>query len=296
VPTLTGTNIYSITAQPPGAPAVTKLFQSTVSGTVTSSALTYDANGNMITDKDGTTYKWDACNRLTAIIYGSGSPHSGNHTEFTYDGLNRRVKFADLTGTVTGTGTVINGQTNTFLWVGSEIAEVRTSNGVGLGARLYALGEQQSGGTPYYYTLDHLGSVREFCDNNGALKTQYGYDAYGRTTTTYVSGTHDAVRQYAGMQAHLYSGLYLTWFRAYEPITGRWLSKDPIAERGGINLYGYVVNDPIKYNDPLGLDLNNFPYFPSKDEHLNRNCHNRCPKKEPKEQILLIAGGIRTSF
>ena len=33
-----------------------------------------------------------------------------------------------------------------------------------------------------------------------------------------------------------------------------WLSRDPIAERGGLNLYGYVGNNPIGSIDPLGLD------------------------------------------
>ena len=45
----------------------------------------------------------------------------------------------------------------------------------------------------------------------------------------------------------------LTLFRAYDPQLGRWLSADPIGEVGGINLYGYVGNDPFNYWDPLGL-------------------------------------------
>ncbi len=38
----------------------------------------------------------------------------------------------------------------------------------------------------------------------------------------------------------------------YNPANGRWLSRDPIEERGGRNLYGYLFNDPIMRVDPLG--------------------------------------------
>jgi hypothetical protein len=40
----------------------------------------------------------------------------------------------------------------------------------------------------------------------------------------------------------------------YDPYAGRWLSRDPIEEKGGLNLYDYVLNDPIRWNDPTGLD------------------------------------------
>jgi len=41
-------------------------------------------------------------------------------------------------------------------------------------------------------------------------------------------------------------------YRWYEPVTGRWPSRDPIGERGGLNLYGFVGNDGINLMDYLG--------------------------------------------
>lgn len=40
--------------------------------------------------------------------------------------------------------------------------------------------------------------------------------------------------------------------RYYDASTGRWLSRDPIEEQGGLNLYGFVRNDPISDFDALG--------------------------------------------
>jgi integrase/recombinase XerD len=42
-------------------------------------------------------------------------------------------------------------------------------------------------------------------------------------------------------------------YRWYDPVTGRWPSRDPIGERGGINLYGFVENDSIVEFDVFGL-------------------------------------------
>jgi RHS repeat-associated protein len=59
---------------------------------------------------------------------------------------------------------------------------------------------------------------------------------------------------YTGHYYHARSGLYLAPYRAYDPTIGRWISRDPIAEKGGLNLYGYLRNRPIHSVDPLGLD------------------------------------------
>ena len=48
------------------------------------------------------------------------------------------------------------------------------------------------------------------------------------------------------------TGLYYYTYRWYDPLTGRWPSRDPIEEDGGINLYGFVENRPISFVDYLG--------------------------------------------
>jgi RHS repeat-associated protein len=56
------------------------------------------------------------------------------------------------------------------------------------------------------------------------------------------------------------SKLYFYGYRYYDPVTGRWPSRDPIEELGGVNLYGFVKNQVTNAIDRLGLlDINIFP-------------------------------------
>jgi RHS repeat-associated protein len=50
------------------------------------------------------------------------------------------------------------------------------------------------------------------------------------------------------------TGLYYYGYRFYSPVIGKWLTRDPIGEDGGINLYRFVLNNPINRIDPKGLD------------------------------------------
>ena len=113
---------------------------------------------------------------------------------------------------------------------------------------------ENASGRAYYYTKDHLGSVREMTNSSGTIQARYDYDAFGRVTT--ITGTVPSDFQYAGYYEHAVSGLNLLVYRAYDPNTERWLSRDPLpwAEiTQNINLYNYVDNDPMVLIDPLGL-------------------------------------------
>jgi len=49
------------------------------------------------------------------------------------------------------------------------------------------------------------------------------------------------------------TGLLYFGFRYYQPGTGSWLSRDPIGEKGGVNLRAFCENQPTILNDRLGL-------------------------------------------
>ena len=51
--------------------------------------------------------------------------------------------------------------------------------------------------------------------------------------------------------------MQVAWYgyRYYDPVTGRWPSRDPIGEKGGVNLYGFVENRPASATDYLGLEV-----------------------------------------
>jgi RHS repeat-associated protein len=183
--------------------------------------------------------------------------------------LSRRVQIVERDST--SNHNIIT--TKNYVWIGSEIAEERASNGTTVTKRFFPQGEQQliSGTlTPFYYFRDHLGSVRELMSSTGTIAARYGYDPYGRTTL--VSGTNLATFQYTGDYVHQPSGLNLTLFRAYDPNTGRWLNRDPIAENGGLNLYGYCADDPTDFTDPLGLVVHGMDpcAAPCMDEYLKK--------------------------
>jgi RHS repeat-associated protein len=139
-----------------------------------------------------------------------------------------------------------------------HICQARNASGATT-REYYTEGEFVPGSSaqPYYYGVDQIGTVRRaFASTSSA--PAFGYDAYGNAlqTTTPLTDFN-----YAGMFTNADSGLYLTQYRAYDSVSGRWLSRDPLGEARNIpaNLYEYVGGNPVNDVDPLGLAETPYP-------------------------------------
>ena len=102
-----------------------------------------------------------------------------------------------------------------------------------------------------FYTYDERGNVAQRTSSSGAAQSSDVYDGYGGRTST---GGADSVGfggQW-GYYTNADNGLILCTHRFYDLSNGRWLTRDPMGYAGGVNLYGYVGNDPSNRVDPSG--------------------------------------------
>jgi RHS repeat-associated protein len=106
-----------------------------------------------------------------------------------------------------------------------------------------------------FYLWDGLGNCIGIIDQTGRLAQSYEYSAYGEC----LSGK-DAVNafrfvgRYGGMQDDETGLTYFT-NRWYDSKAGRWMSEDPIRQGRGLNLYAYVLNNPSRFTDINGSDV-----------------------------------------
>ena len=112
----------------------------------------------------------------------------------------------------------------------------------------------------YYMITDHLGTVHAVVNSSGSVIESYKYDAFGRVLGIYDSNnspiSESAIGNHYLHQGRWYSwktGLYFHRARWRDPVTSRWLSKDPIGISGGLNQYVFADNNPVNRRDPLGL-------------------------------------------
>ncbi|MDA8383507.1 MAG: RHS repeat protein [Betaproteobacteria bacterium] len=227
-------NLVGVTGSPSSFTAAANALNQL--DTVNGRAWQYDADGHLL--NDGTRqYAWDAAGRLVSVT----DLATGNKTTYAYDGLGRRLAIDTQGANGAGAGT-------DYLWCGAAVCQARDGSGAVM-ADYYSQGEV-SHGQALYYVRDQLGSVIGVTDGHGKVLGSARYSAYGALAAS--SGMQPAFG-FAGMLRDPSTGLYLTQYREYDPSVGRWLSRDPIGEAGGENIYAYVNGSPVNQVDPSGL-------------------------------------------
>ena len=93
----------------------------------------------------------------------------------------------------------------------------------------------------------------------------YTYDAFGRTISQ--SGPlADVFRhRFSTKYFDLETGLYYYGYRFYSIALMRWLSRDPLHEEGGLNLYCFCINSSCSKIDPFGKETMVIKHLPGED-------------------------------
>lgn len=221
----------------------------TLAAMKTPEAFTYDDDGNLLSD-GRFSYTWNAENRLIQVS------NFQFQVSFKYDHLGRRIS------------KTVNGAETTFLWDGwNVIREASTSQtnsyvwGLDLSGSLQGAGgvgglvSASLSGTNVYYACDGNGNVSDLVDTSGNVVAHYEYDSFGNPLVGTGVAANSNPWRFSSKYWEPETGLLHYELRPYMSLLGCWLSKDPIEENGGLNLYGFVGNNPVDLYDPVGLDF-----------------------------------------
>lgn len=206
---------------------------------------TYDKNGSLtnITGNRTLTLTLDAHNRASQIQVGALAPYSYQYDISNYRILKNLGASTSISNYYLENGKLEsiydnNGNVQAKYMRGSVIDEVVNgyqTNGTAL--------------TNYTYHHDALESVLGQSGNTGTVVAAQGYTSLGSTVNA--TGSSSNTLKFTGREQDIETGLYYYRARYYDPITGRFLSEDPI--RSGINYYAYCGNNPVNCRDPSGL-------------------------------------------
>ena len=102
---------------------------------------------------------------------------------------------------------------------------------------------------------DSNNNIAELSDGSGEVVAHYEYSPFGSLTKTTAAYAASNPFRFSSEYFDEETGLVYYNFRYYNHELGRWISRDPIEEQGGYNLYGMIGNNPLYGWDDLGRSL-----------------------------------------
>lgn len=196
----------------------------------------YDANGNLTQDlnKKITNIEYNCLNLPCRIEFENGD---------------RIFHLYDANGTKLRSTHVINRSTTTTDYCGNVIYENGTPKTLLTEAGFVSLADNKY----HYYLQDHQGNNRVIVDQDGTVEEVNHYYPFGGV---FASISSVQPYKYNGKELDRKGGL--DWYdygvRQYDPILGRFMNVDPLAESSYfINPHAYCLNNPFNRVDPTGM-------------------------------------------
>ncbi|HEW97392.1 MAG TPA: hypothetical protein ENF37_01930, partial [Beggiatoa sp.] len=204
----------------------------------------YDASGNVVKKTDGsqvTHYEYNVEGRLVRVT----DSEDNLIAEYDYDPLGRRI------------WKEVEGVRTYFVYAAYGLIGEYDDSGVEIKGYGYLPDSMwttnplfhKTNGSYYWYQNDHLGTPQKLLDSQGNVVWAAVYEAFGKARVD-VNLVENHLR-FAGQYFDSETGLHYNWHRYYEPTTGRYLRVDPIPS---VNLYAYVLGNPVSFVDPFGLE------------------------------------------
>ncbi len=214
----------------------------------------YDNDGNMTPGytPDGylMTMTYDAENRLKTLTYSDGTDNYETRYFYSGDSLLAKIEKYKNSQKIDETR-----------FIRAEFLPIQERDGNNSVTREYTWGLDMGGGIGgllnfaqsgqnYLYLYDGKGNVTALIDGSQNVVASYRYDEFGKLLKKVA--IVDQPFRFSTKQYDEQTGLSYYGSRYYSPTTGKWITRDPLGELGGINLYGFVGNNPVNWVDPYG--------------------------------------------
>jgi RHS repeat-associated protein len=221
-------------------------------------AYTFDVNGNMTSETSSRHFEWNHSDHMKAFRTQTGRAEASVYAHYFYDAAGQRVKkLVRKQGGQVEVTHYIDGAFEHHRWSGQSQAgennhvHVRDDKQRIALARFGDAHPGDRGPALQFHLGDHLGSSGVVVDSTGALINREEFTPYGETS--FGSFTKKRYR-FTGKERDEESGIQYFGARYYQPGLTRWVGCDPAGLTGGVNVYNYVLNNPLRLVDHCGLE------------------------------------------